>query len=885
MRTEIILVANPSALRLFQVKAEDIVGFRESQLLIVSDIDRTDFSRPYISEIPKELIILRRDNSEVFVEIRSAFLTFKNRQCFMESFRDIGNHKHAEEDLKNSLQHFRLHIENTPLAVVGFDNQFKINLWSAKAEKLFGWTAEEVTGKHIFEFKWIHDNDLDNVNGLIDDMLNMRQASIININRNYRKDGSVITCEWYNSVLSDDKGRPVSLQCMIQDITGREELELKLTHSHNLMQYIIEHSRSAIAVHDKELRYIFVSTPYLIEYNVKAKDIIGRHHYEIFPDLPQKWRDVHQRALKGEICSAEDDPYERADGTIEWTRWECRPWFESDGSIGGIVVYTEVITKKKEEELELIKAKEKAERSEERYRLFIEQTTEGIYSLDLKPPVKTNLPVEEMIDYIYDHAFMVECNNAMLKMYNAASRDDIIGKTLLDFHGGRDNEINRENLRKFVLNNFRIQNMETIETDVKGDIHYFSNNTVGFVENDLLVRIWGTQSDITEKKRYEIELLNAKEKAEESDRLKTAFLQNMSHEVRTPLNTVVGFSQLLVESYGNKNQKYYSEMITTGSDKLIRIISDVIEISQIKTSQVKLTFCMTNVDSVINKIIGKYSETADKKNIILRYSSRINSCPGILTDAIKLEKILTHLIDNAIKFTDGPGLVEVLSTILNGNVHISITDTGIGIPDDMQKVIFEPFRQIETELTRTYGGNGLGLTLAKEYTELLHGRLVLNSAAGKGTTIEIEIPVSAEKILKENTVTKNVEKMRTRAGTVLVVEDEYSSFKYLQELLKSENMNVLHAGNGKEAVELCRNHDFISLILMDIKMPVMDGTTSAKIIRSIKPGIPIIAQTAFAVESERETYMNLFDDLLSKPIRKNEFRKMLNKFITGEINT
>jgi two-component system, cell cycle sensor histidine kinase and response regulator CckA len=160
--------------------------------------------------------------------------------------------------------------------------------------------------------------------------------------RHRRKDGSSFYVEARLCPLSFDARRLwVSVE---RDITDRKLAEERLRHQQRLMQYVISHARSAIDVHDRELRYVYVSDRYLKEYNVRERDVIGRHHYEVFPDLPQKWRDVHQRALRGEVCCAEEDAYERADGTLEWTRWECRPWLEADSTIGGIIVYTEVIT-------------------------------------------------------------------------------------------------------------------------------------------------------------------------------------------------------------------------------------------------------------------------------------------------------------------------------------------------------------------------------------------------------------------------------------------------------------------------------------------------------------------------------------------------------------
>ena len=195
--------------------------------------------------------------------------------------------------------------------------------------------------------------------------------------RMVQKDG---TERWVRNTFvphCDEHGALVSYDGLIHDITGRKRAEQALIHSRDLMRYIIEHNRSAVAVHDSDLKYVYVSRRYLDDYKVTEKDVIGKHHYDVFPDLPQKWRDVHQKALAGEISSAEDDPYVREDGTVDWTRWECRPWYEANGSIGGIIIYTEVTTERK-------KAEETLRGSEERYRLLFDGSRDAM--ITIAPP-------------------------------------------------------------------------------------------------------------------------------------------------------------------------------------------------------------------------------------------------------------------------------------------------------------------------------------------------------------------------------------------------------------------------------------------------------------------------------------------------------------------
>ena len=262
---------------------------------------------------------------------------------------DITERKKAEKALqeKNDLLE-RVFDSNLDLiALADLEGNYTL---AGKSHEILGYDIEYLIGKNVMDF--VHPDDADFVSKEFAQFLKTGEDRKVEY-RNKRIDGTYFWFESIGTILKDKDGKPEQILFNTRNITEQKKAQDELIHSYNLMQYIIEHNRSAIAVHDKNLHYIYVSKPYFKQFKVKDKDIIGKHHYEVFPDLPQKWRDVHQKALQGIVSSAEDDPYYKEDGSVEWTRWECRPWYESDGSVGGIIVYTEVITERKNIEIEL----------------------------------------------------------------------------------------------------------------------------------------------------------------------------------------------------------------------------------------------------------------------------------------------------------------------------------------------------------------------------------------------------------------------------------------------------------------------------------------------------------------------------------------------------
>ncbi|MDM7926717.1 MAG: PAS domain S-box protein [bacterium] len=263
---------------------------------------------------------------------------------------EITGRVRAEQALQSSERRFRALIENSSDAIALIDSAGIVLYHSPSYERVMGYRADERAGKSTFDL--IHPEDRPRVSELLAGILRDGGRVPVPPVRVRHADG---TWRWIEGVANNLIGEPAvsALVVNFRDITERKEAEKALAHSHDLMRYIIEHNRSAVAVHNREMKYIYVSQRYLDDYKVKEQDVIGKHHYDVFPDLPQKWRDVHQRVLQGAVESAEDDPYVREDGSVDWTRWECRPWYEADGSIGGLIVYTEVITERKRAETEL----------------------------------------------------------------------------------------------------------------------------------------------------------------------------------------------------------------------------------------------------------------------------------------------------------------------------------------------------------------------------------------------------------------------------------------------------------------------------------------------------------------------------------------------------
>jgi hypothetical protein len=385
-------------------------------------------------------------------------------------------------------------------------------------------------------------------------------------------------------------------------------------------------------------------------------------------------------------------------------------------------------------------------------------------------------------------------------------------------------------------------------------------------------------------KQINVELRIAKEKAEESDRLKSAFLANMSHEIRTPMNGILGFAALLKkpELPYEQHQKFVS-IIEESGERMLNIINDLINISKIESGQMGISRSPTSINEQIEFIDAFFRPEVEKKGVRITSKCSLPAQEAIInTDREKLYAILINLVKNAIKFTHA-GSIEFGYEKNGNNLEFYVKDTGIGIVENKLKNIFERFVQANDIITRNYEGAGLGLAISKAYVDLLEGKMWVESEVSRGSQFYFTIPYKFEageaKVVAPKISLTN-ENFHVKRLKVLIVEDDLAADMLLTMIMEEFVGEILHAVNGIEAINQCKNNPDIDLILMDLKMAKMDGYEAVRQIRQFDRDVIIIAQTAYALTGEREKAIAAScNDYISKPINKKDLITLIKKHI------
>lgn len=422
---------------------------------------------------------------------------------------------------------------------------------------------------------------------------------------------------------------------------------------------------------------------------------------------------------------------------------------------------------------------------------------------------------------------------------------------------------------------------------IEHQIRYYDGGT-GYVgvryfiikdEKGKTIKTYGVNQDITARKETEKELIAAKEKAEESNRLKTHFINNISHEIRTPLNAIMGFGGLMMDENQSQEEKLENyRILNLSSNRLQQTITDIMDISELKAGTIKSNPDNVDILLLMKDLTEKTKSICSKKNIVVTLEIPTNYKNTLLyTDKELLQKIMMHLLVNAEKFTT-EGRITLGFEISNKWITFCVKDTGKGILPDKLEVIFEPFMQEETAITRGHEGSGLGLSIARGIAELMGGRLWAESQKSLGSAFYFTLPLLTSK--PEDGI-KNIfytNQPNSDNPVILVAEDDEASARLLQIVLQKSGFGFLHAWNGAEAIDFCKKYPEIALVIMDVKMPVINGLEATQNIKTFRPGLPIIALTAYTQTGDRQRIIEAgCDEYLAKPIRVNELKQLIKK--------
>jgi PAS domain S-box-containing protein len=737
-------------------------------------------------------------------------------------------------------------IENSASAIFLLKNG-SVKFVNPEFEKMFGYSFMETRHPDFDLMNLIAPDDRNILSGRFNQLLS-------NDKKSYKFEFTALTKNGLNkeveiSVSHIEFNGAKYTQGILRDITNKKNVEERLKESENKLRMLFQNHSAVMLIVDPE-------TGDIVEANKAAVKFYGWPSHE-----------VQNINLSKVNRLPSDEFFER----MKAAKNPENVFFESvhykdDGSPVNVEIFSSNIHLDNKELLHIIihdiSDKKSAEQKLQLLNRAVDQNPVTIIITNPEGKIEyVNPAFTEMTGYIFS-----EVKGKTLSVLNSGLQTKEFYANLWNtITSGNDWTGEYRNRKK----NGEIYWQETVISPIlnkKGNITHF----VAVME------------DISEEKKMIEDLLFAKEKAEESDRLKSAFLANMSHEIRTPMNGIIGFTNLLKEqSLRGEDRKKYINIIKKSSERMLSTINDLIEISKIESGTMEFDISEVNINELLEFINHVFLPEATKKGLEMYMHRPLPyEIARIETDFEKLNSILSNLVKNAIKYTSS-GRIDIGYRMNLNQIEFFVKDTGIGIEKDRQKVIFDRFVQADLSLSRPYEGAGLGLSIAKGYIDMLGGKIWVQSELQKGSRFYFTIPVKnklAVRTEKPDSITESEKKEVLKNLTILVAEDDVIGKLYLSELLKDECKNVLFASDGVEALEILEKTPETDIVLMDIKMPGLNGYQTAQKMKQSNKEVFIIAQTAYALSGDREKALNSgCDAYLSKPFSKEQLLQVIEK--------
>lgn len=642
------------------------------------------------------------------------------------------------------------------------------------------------------------------------------------------------------------------------DIHDRKQTEATLQENEARLRQFIEYAPIPVVMFDNNMHYLIASHKWLEDYNL-SPDVIGQCHYDVFPEISDEWKQIHQRCLAGATEQREEDPFPRSDGSVEWVRWSLRPWHTATGEIGGTIMFSENISDRKQSELAL-------RESEERLQAILDNSPAVIYMKDTDGRLLT-------INRQFESLFHL-------------SKDEIIGKRNCDLFEPELADIFDANDRDVLAAGTAMQWEELVPQD-DGMHTYLSLKFPLLTPEGTPYAVCGISSDISDRKRAEVALEQAKEAAEAANRAKSEFLANMSHELRTPLNGVIGYAQILQRAKNlSAEDRSRIEVIHQCGSHLLTLINDILDLSKIEARKVELMPTDFHFPAFLQGVAEMCRIRAELKEIQFHYESTPELPLGIRADEKRLRQVLINLLSNAIKFTDAGSVTFTVSFATAGKIRFQVQDTGIGVPSDKISSIFQPFEQV-SDARRQSEGTGLGLAISQEIVELMGSTIQVQSEVGVGSIFwfDVELP-QADEWVKSAQADRHgqIIGITNKQPKILVVDDKWENRSVISNLLGPIGFEVVEATDGNEGWQKVLEFQ-PDLVITDLMMSGTDGFEFINRIRGSETykNLTVIVSSASVFESDQYRSIEAGgDDFLAKPVLAAELLNKLQKHLQLE---
>jgi len=515
----------------------------------------------------------------------------------------------------------------------------------------------------------------------------------------------------YGQAKYDDKGHAERVAGSVQDITQKKQQQLTIARSEAQMRLLVENTPAAVAMFDADMRYIMASHRWLQDYRLEGRDIIGMSHYDVFPEIRQMphWIDIHRRALRGERFDTREDSWTRADGSREFNQWGIHPWIDADGKVGGIVMFTEVITARKVAEANL-------RTSEEMIRAAMD-----------KAPIGKAL--------VQPDGRFIKVNPALCQLLGY-SEAELLANDFQSITHPQDLDADLDNLRALLDGRIVNYQMEKRYFHRDGRL-IWAQLSVSAVrretgECDFLV---AQIQDITERKAIE--------------RIKDEFVSVVSHELRTPLTSIrasLGLINGMRDVELPASVRRLIDISSANCERLVMLVNDILDMDKIASGHMRFELSDQSLASITQRAVLANEAYARKLDVGIALES-INPDIVVYVDAERYIQVLSNLLSNAAKFSPARAEIEVGAEMRGQSVRVFVRDHGDGIPEDFRGRIFGKFSQADSGSTRQKGGTGLGLHITRQLVEQMNGTIGFVSQVGLGTTFWVEFPcVSPDKI-------------------------------------------------------------------------------------------------------------------------------------------